>query len=533
RPEVPAPVRRVVARLLRKDPGERYQSADELLDDLAGSTQPGDRITKHRRWAGAAAVIAVAVVLAGAWALWPRADAERDPSIVVLPFVDLRPDREDDSFSDGLTEEVIARLASVPGLKVISRTSAMHYKGTTQPLREIADRLQVAHVLEGSVRQAGARVRITAQLIDARTDEHLWAGQFDHELRDVLQVQEAMAREVASALEVELGEREQRRLARQATRDPEADALYRRGRFLWNTRTREGHELALRYFGQAIERDSSFADAYAAIADVYLTGFQLNLFAEPEQEIYSRLTWAAERALALDEESADAHTALALALWWQRNWPGTERELLRAIQLNPGHATARSWYSLLLRGMGRAEEALRESRRAAELDPFGVVIRHNYGWNCYLSRDYVCADEQFSRALEITPYPGALRGLALVHSAERRHDEAVRAARQAVELAPHRADFLADLAYVQARSGDRAAARETLRRAKVDPFEAFNVGRAHVALGEADSAFAWLERSNWRWPHRAVLSHPGLDPLRSDPRFAALAERIEREMGIR
>jgi serine/threonine-protein kinase len=531
RPDTPEPVRRVLTRLLHKNPDERYGTVGDVLDDL---TSPGATAGRPRRrqWlVPTLALVAVAVVLGGMWAAWPSG-AEVERSIAVLPFVDIGAG-DDDDFSDGLTEEIITRLASVRGLKVISRTSAMHYKGSRQPMKKIAAELDVAHVLEGSVRQSGSRVRITAQLIDAATDEHLWAENFDREVRDVIHVQEEIAREVASALEVELGEREHRLLVRRATRDPEARELYRRGRFLWNTRTRQGHEQALDYFRKAIARDSGYADAYAAIAHVYLTGFQLNLFSEPEKEVYSRLTWAAERALALDDESADAHTAFAIALWWQRNWPGAAREFRRAIELNPGHATARSWYSLLLRGMGRPEDALRESRHAHELDPFAVVIGHNYGWNCYLSRDYDCAVEQFRKSLEVTPYASSHRGLGMIYSARGLHDQAISELRQAVDLAPHRVDFLADLAYVQARSGQREAARESLRRAKAEPWEAFNIGRAYVALGEADSAFAWLERSNWRWPHRATVSDPALDPLRADPRFAALAARIEREMGIR
>jgi serine/threonine-protein kinase len=533
RPETPEAARRVVERLLRKDPAERYASADELLADLTSGSGPKEPPKRRSRWVAPIVVlILVVMALGGAWTAWHRS-AGPDRSIVVLPFVDMSADTDDEYFSDGLTEEIITRLASVPGLKVISRTSAMHYKGTRQPLREIARQLDVAHVLEGSVRQTGARVRITAQLIDAGTDEHLWAQNFDREIGDVLQVQDEIASEVASALEVELGERERRMLVRRGTRDSAAHELYRRGRFLWNTRTVQGHQQALEYFGKAIERDSSYADAYAAMADVYLTAFQLDLFATPEDEAYSRLTWASERALALDEESADAHTSFAIALMWQRNWPGASREFRRAIELNPGHATARSWYSLLLRGMGRSDEALRQSRHAAELDPFAVVIGHNYGWNCYIGRDFDCAVEQFRRSLEIRPYAGSHRGLGMVYSARGLHAEAIREVRQAVELAPQRADFLADLAYVQARGGQTGTARETLRRAKAASREPFNVGRAYVALGESDSAFAWLARANWRWPHRAVRSDPALDPLRSDPRFATLASRIEREMGVR
>ena len=488
-----------------------------------------------RRRRGRLAALALLLVVAalGAFLYFRPRPAEPEGSIVVLPFVNLSADPAQEYFSDGLTEEVIARLAAVPGLTVISRTSAMRYKGTTTPLPAIADELGVHHVLEGSVRRQDGRVRITAQLVDARTDEHLWAESYEHELGDEFRVQERIAHEVARALALTIGDRTRRLLARRGTADSAALEHYRRARFEWNTRTREGHEQAIAHLDAAIERDSGYADAYAALADVYLTGFQIGLLDISEEEAYSRITWAAERALALDDESADAHTAFAVALWWQRNWPGAERELHRALDLNPGHATARSWYSLLLRGMGRGEEAIRESARAAELDPFGLVVAYNHAWQHYLERDYGRAVAQFRRTLDIGPYPSAWRGLGFALAQQGQPDSAVAAVRQAIALAPHRTDFLADLALVEALAGRPAEARAALARAKAGPMEPFNVARAHAALGEADSAFAWLERSNWRWPHRATRDDPVLDPLRADPRFGRLSARIEREVGLR
>lgn len=487
-----------------------------------------------RRRLHPAALVTLLVVLAlGAFLLLRPRAAGPEGSIVVLPFVNLSADPAQEYFSDGLTEEVIARLAAVPGLTVISRTSAMRYKGTTKPLPAIADELGVDHVLEGSVRRQDGRVRITAQLVDARTDEHRWAESYEHELGDVFRVQERIAHEVARALALAIGDRTRRLLARRGTADSAALEHYRRARFEWNTRTREGHEQAIAHLHAAIARDSGYADAYAALADVYLTGFQLDLLDASEEEAYSRLTWAAERALALDDESADAHTAFAVALWWQRNWPGAERELRRALDLNPGHATARSWYSLLLRGMGRGDEALRESARAAELDPYAVVVVYNHAWQRYLARDFAGAADRFRAALAIVPYPSAWRGLGLALARQGMPDSAVAAVRRAIALAPHRTDFVADLALVEALAGRPAEARAALARAKAGPLEPFNVARAHAALGEADSAFAWFDRSNWRWPHRATRDDPVLDPLREDPRFARLSARIEREMGLR
>jgi TolB-like protein/Tfp pilus assembly protein PilF len=562
RSDVPPALDRVVTRSLAKSPDARYQSVQELERDLlalglapdvrgsvAAIAVPAARSDRRKplrrpRWiASAAAVLTLVAVMGALWGKIARnrragttAAGTPQRSVVVRPFVDLTADNGDEYLSDGLTEEIITRLAAVPELKVISRTSAMHYKGSTASARPIADELKVAHVVEGSVRQSDGRLHITAQLIDARANVRRWAASYDVEPRNLRRVQEEIAREIVRALEVELGEAERRTRARRGTSDPVAYDYYRRGRYLWNTRTREGHEKAVEYYERAIARDSSYADPYAGLADVYLTSYQLGLARASETELYSRLTWAAERALALDDQSTDAHTSFAISLWWQRNWRGTERELRRALELNPGNATAHSWYSLLLGGMGRMEDAVRESRLAAELDPFAVIANFNYGWECYLAREYDCAIEQYRRTLEInSSWEAAYSQLGVTYAQKGMHDAAIREASRAVELAPHNAAFLAGLAYVDAAAGRTAEARQLLHRAKTmsgrSP-DAFSVARVHVALGEADSAFVWLERCAWKWPNRSVRADPALDPLRSDPRFAQLVTRVDREMGL-
>ncbi|HJR65137.1 MAG TPA: tetratricopeptide repeat protein [Gemmatimonadaceae bacterium] len=508
-----------------------HPSAPHVVEQEARSERGRARALSRK----AAIVLAAVVLLVGAvWAIGPGFSRPPERSIAVLPFISMSADGDDESFNDGLTEEIITGLSAVPELRVISRTSAMHYKGTEKPLPEIARELGVAHILEGSVRRAAGRVRISAQLIDARADEHLWAENYETDLRDVFRVQEQIARQVVRALEVELDERGNAALVRQGTRDPEAYRFYQRARYLWNTRTRDGHQRAIEYYQRAIELDSNYADAYAGLADTYRTAWQLNVSDLSEAEVFARSKWAAERALALDDKSADAHVSFAASLQTQKNWPGMERELLRAIELNPSHATARTWYGLLLAGMGRPREALEQSRRAYELDPFAVVPSGNYGWQCYLARDSDCAIDQYQRTLEIAPGYGRTHArLGFAYAQKGMLDEAVRALRTAIEHHPERPDFVADLAYVQALRGETAAARETLDRAKRQPFEPFNIGRAYVALREPDSAFAWLERATWQWPHRAVLSDPALEPLRADPRFARLTARVERDMGIR
>jgi len=562
RPDVPPALAAIVDRALAPTLDARYRSAQEMERDLlaldptsdgagrlmarivaASARRPvGRRARRIRNAAVAVALVATAAVLWMARQRGTEPDAAppaATPSIVVLPFANMTSDAGNDYFSDGITEEIITQLAAVPTLKVISRTSAMHYKGSRAPLRQIARELGVAHVLEGSVRRDGDRVRISVQLVNASTDQHLWSRSYDRQAVDVLGVQDAIAREVGRALEVTLGAPGG---AARGTRNAEAYELYLRGRYHWQKRTKDGHDQAVAYFRRAIERDSSYADAYAGLADVYLTGYTQYIpgYADREAETSANLKWAAERAVALDDASALAHRALALLRWWQRDWPGAERELLRTLELNPGDAQARHWYAALLGLTGRIEDALPQDRRAYEVDPFNLTGSGHLADRLVLTREYDRAIEQVRRTLEIDPsYPFAHRLLGILYSLTGRHPEAVRELRLVADAAPHIPDFRADLAYAIARAGRREEARRILHEVESLPDgprkrdAAFSIGRARMALGDLDSAFVWFDRADWRWPHRGNRYDPTLDPVRADPRFIRLSERVDREMGLR
>ena len=544
----PDPALAAAAERLRQTPDRRPSTA---MPAPAGAPVPIDPPSPRRRRLRQPLRLAAFLSLAGMGAAGllvgtrgtaPAAAAAADGrSIVVLPFVNMGGDSAGEYFSDGLTEEVITRLSAVPELRTISRTSAMRYRRSDKALRTIARELDVTHALEGSVRRMGDRIRITAQLLDARTDGHLWAQTYDYDPTDAFGAQEAIAAAVAEALEVRLSGEARALLGRRGTADPEAHRLYQRGRYVWNTRTQAGHEQALGYFREAIARDSGYADAYAAIADVYGSAYQLGIWSLTEDQAYSRVKWAAEQALARDAQSADAHTAFAVTLWCKRNWVGAERELRRALELNPGHATARAWYAQLLAGRGRLDEAVRESRRAAERDPFNLTVSLTHGWACWLAGDLDCAAAEYRRALEIDPeWRGTHTGIARLLARRGAYDSAAATLARLREARPGSRTLAAELAEVRARAGRPEEAARLLGEAKTGLADSahmarvgFALARAHAALGESDSAFAWLARSDWTWPLYALRADPSLDPIRGDPRFAALSERVEREMGLR
>ncbi len=471
------------------------------------------------------------------------APARRRPNrektrIAVLPLANISPDPADAYFADGMTEELIYRLSQIGGLRVIAHTSVMSYRGARKRISQIGEELGVGVVLEGSVRKAGNRMRITAQLVDTRTEEHLWSCAYDRELEDVFALQRDIAHEVAQALKVKLLAGERRQLAKEATQDVEAYTLYLKGRHFWNQRTQEGLDRGIDYFQRALEADPEFAPAHAGLADSFAVLTALG-FMTPE-EGYPLAEEAALEALRLDEGLAEAHASLGLIRWqYRRDTSQAERSLRHAIELNPNYATAHHWYALLLAATGRLDEAVPEIRRALELDPLSPAINADAGKLLTLARRYDEAQEQYLNALEISPNylkAGIHIGVATAYLLQGKVDDARRSLEQAQRLSDP-ADQVSQVwmtalsGLVHVQRGEEDEARRLLDSLNSMPPHhdlAFATAVLTMAVGETERGFAWLEEACERRDGSILWAkvHPCLDAVREDPRFQDLLARM-------
>ena len=452
-------------------------------------------------------------------------------SLLVLPLENLSGDPEQEFFADGLTEALITSLAKIGALRVLSRTTAMHYKSVRRPLPEIARELGVDAVAEGTVLRAGERVRISVQLVHAPTDTHLWAESYDRDLRDVLALQSEVAQAVARQIQVKLTPLEQARFAQVRPVDLEAYEAYLKGRYHWNRRT--GRELprAAQCFQRAIEKDSSYAAAYAGLADS-LSSLGTWSFVSPN-ESYGRAKGAALRAVELDPGLGEAHVSLAwVTAWYDYDFATAEGQFERAIELSPRYATGHYWFGFFLAYLGRYEEGYTELRRAIRLDPLSAVIHWGLGFVYWCWRRYDKAVEELQRTIELDPnFAPAHAFLGWVYSLESLHELAITSLCTAVQLSQG-SQWLGSLGRVYAAAGRREDAREILQQlnelSKQRYVTPYVLGQTYAALGEIDEAFRWLEtgyqeRAAWM----VVLKvDPHLDPLRSDPRFEGLLRRM-------
>ncbi len=458
--------------------------------------------------------------------------APRIQSIAVLPLENLSKDPEQEYFADGMTDQLITNLAQVSALRVISRTSAMRYKGTKKSLSEIARELHVDAVVEGAVMWEGGRVRISAQLIEASTDHHLWAASYDRDLRNVLSMQDEVTRAIVSEVRVKLTAQEQARLAKTHPINPEAFQLYLKGRYYWYKLNPEALQKATAYYRQALDEDPAYAPAYAGLADAYnLVAFFAVL---PPSEVMPKAKAAALKALELDDTLAEAHGSLGWASFtYDRDWPAAGKHLERAVALKPAYPLAHSYYSLYLGALGRSEEGLTEAKLALDLDPVSPAIVHYVGVQLYLARRFDEAIEQCRKALELDPSFAPAHGtLGHVYAAKGMYREALAEYEKFATLSGGSPGSTALVGYAHARLGQRSYALRVLDQLRAATKQryvpALSFAIVYVGLAEKEQAFLWLEKAyDERTNSLAYLKVQATwDPLRSDPRFADLVRRI-------
>jgi TolB-like protein/tetratricopeptide (TPR) repeat protein len=511
---------------------------------LESEIEPSKSIKRRTGRKIVAVTIALAIVAAGLFVyqlVRSKSDIAGSPttttiankSIAVLPFDNLSRDPDNAYFCEGVQDEILTRLAKVADLKVISRTSTQHFKSAPENLPQIAKQLGVAHVLEGSVQRANDQIRVNVQLINALTDAHLWAETFDRKLTDIFAVESEIAKTIADTLQAKLSGSEQHAIAARPTENTEAHQLYLKGRFFWNKRTGNDLKKSIDYFQQAIAADPNYALAYAGVADAYV--FLPGYTAGAPRDCYPKAMAAAKKALELDDTLAEAHTTLALALWYYDfDFSQANREFQRAIELNPNYATGHQQYgNNTLSALGRFDEAIAEGKRAVDLDPLSLVINADLGMNYYYARRYDEAITQLRKTLEMDPgYYYAHVDLGQALAAKRAFGEAISEYQKARALNDD-PFVLGLLGHAYASSGNKTEALKILDQLKEVSGQryvsTYSFAIVYLALGDKQEALRWFEQS---YQDRAgadigwIRVDSLLDPLHGDPGYEALAEKI-------
>jgi TolB-like protein/DNA-binding winged helix-turn-helix (wHTH) protein/Flp pilus assembly protein TadD len=490
------------------------------------------RLPRWYAWTITGVALALASVVV-ARSLQSRA---REPapirSLAVLPLENLSADNSQEYFADGMTDELIATLGQISALRVISRTSVMPYKRARKPLPQIARELNVDAVVEGTVLRSGSQVRITAQLIEARDDKHLWSETYDGDLRDTLTLQNKVARAIAEQIRINLNPQEQAALKHGKVVDPEAYEAYLKGRYFWNKRTGDDFAKAVENFSRAIERDPNYAQAYSGLADTYalLGDWEYGVLAP--REAFPRAKAAAVKALQLDNTLGEAHTSLAFCLdGFDWDLKSADTEFRRGIELNPGYATAHHWYAWHLSLLGRNDDAIAEMKRAQNLDPLSLIINADLAELLLIAHFTGESIEQSRKTIEMDAnFPLAHNQLALAYLQSQRHDDAISELQKAVQLSAGSPTCTANLARAFAVSGRKNEALQLLgdlkKRSRASYSNASEIAVVYAALGDNDQAMTWLEKGYEERFNPGVLLRPGFDSLRADRRFQDLQRRV-------
>ena len=526
------------ARPKRPESVARDLSVTDPVQKIQGiglAVAPQRRLWPTRQIIGALALVIIIVSLSilSIWRFRSRTPASTGiRSIAVLPLENLSGDSSQNYFADGMTDELITDLAQISALRVISRTSVMAYKGARKPLPQIARELNVDAVVEGTVLRSGDQVRITAQLIEAATDKHLWSQSYEGELQDTLALQNRVASAIADQIRINLTPQEQAALKNVEVVNTEAYESYLKGRYFWNKRTADGLKVALAYFNQAIEQDPNYAQAYSGLADTYALLGDWQYAAMTPKQAFPKAKAAAIKALELDSQLGEAHNSLAFVLDgfdWDLNSGGNE--FRRAIELAPGYATAHHWYAWHLSLLGRYDPAIAEMRKAQNLDPLSLIINADLAELLVVAHSYDESILQSRKTIEMDPnFALAHNQLAQAYLQKQRYDEAIEELTKAIKLSGGSPAFIANLARAYVASGKRSEALKLLndlkKRSNSTYSNAAEIAVIYASLGDTDQAMNWLEKGYEERFNPGVLLRPGFDPLRSDPRFQDLVRRI-------
>ncbi len=509
-PELPMRLEEVISKALEKDRKLRYQNAADMRADLQRLKRDAD--------SGRTAAPA------------PRSRKTID-SIAVLPFENASADPNAEYLSDGITESLINSLSRLPKLRVMARSTVFRFKGQLQDPQRVGAELGVRAVLTGRVVQRGDSLMIGTELVDVVNGWRLWGEQYNRRLTDIFTLQEGIASEISGKLRLSLTGEEKKRLTKRPTQDSLAYQDYLRGRFHWNKRTAESLRKSIEYFERAIEKDPSFAMAHAGLADAYDVLPYYSVM--PPKEAYPRAKEAAMRALQIDETLAEAHTALAQALWnYDWDWEGAEAENRHSLELNPNSAMGRQRYGWFLSAMGRHDDAMRELKRGLEIDPLSLLVMATIGLAYYFVRQSGQAMEPLGKAIELDPhFPLARHNLGMCYKQLGRFEEAASEFEAVLQLDDN-PRALAALIGSYARGGRRIDAERELGKlldiAGTRFVSPYFLASAYAGLGDKQKAFEWLEtafreRSDWM---TYLKVDPELDSLRSDPRFQELVCRM-------
>jgi len=589
--EVPAELERIVTKALRKDKEERYQVIKDLSLDLkslkqrlefeaeldrtgtpvrysearqaatssrsiagtskvaagptwqtAGaasdihSTSSAEYIVseiKRHKWGAALLMATLLATIAGLayFFYFAKSGNAAIDSVAVLPFTNASNDPNTEYLSDGLSESLINTLSQLPHLRVMSYSSVFRYKGREADAYTVGHELGVQAVLMGRVMQRGDGLSISAELVNARDNSHIWGGQYKREFAAILTVQEEIAKGVAERLQPRLTDEEHLRLTKRHTESTEAYQLYLKGRYYFNRQTADDFMKGLGYFEQAIHFDPNYALAYAGLADCY---YGLSFLSLSSKEAMPKAREAAQKALEIDNTLAEAHTSLALVKWtFDWDWPGAEREFKRAIEINPDYGFAHQQYGMYLALMGQFDRAMIELKKAQRLEPLSPWISADLGLVFYVARRYDEAIQQFQETLKIDQnFAQAHLNLGFVYEQKGMYEEAIAEMRKAVSVSGDRKKFVGYLGYAYAVAGKRAEAQNMIDEWKGASSQGYaspyHVARIYTGLGKKDQAFIWLEKATEeRYSSMVWLKvDPLWDPLRSDPRFEDLLRRV-------